>query len=143
MEAPCKRHSRSLQSPRATSPISPKCFQNEIPRPAFPIELHSPSPIILCESLDSPRLCERSWLPPYPRSYFSFIAQRAEWKTGQDENPNISITPRQFSSEFEIDNRLWSDALQMVRIGAFVNVQFKSHQRPRPDPSCRRYVPSS
>ncbi|GBO17395.1 hypothetical protein AVEN_181654-1 [Araneus ventricosus] len=51
---------------------------------------------------------------PYPRSYFSFMAQGAEFKTGQDEYPIILTTPRQFSSDFETDDGFWSDALRMV-----------------------------
>ncbi|GBM52733.1 hypothetical protein AVEN_188464-1 [Araneus ventricosus] len=43
MEAPCKAHNRSLQSPRATVPTPPPAFETA-PRPSFARELHSPSP---------------------------------------------------------------------------------------------------
>ncbi|GBN04067.1 hypothetical protein AVEN_192735-1 [Araneus ventricosus] len=38
-------------------------------------------------------------------------------------NFNVSTTPIQFSSEFRIDGRFWSDVTEFVRCGVIVNVQ--------------------
>ncbi|GBN07989.1 hypothetical protein AVEN_221904-1 [Araneus ventricosus] len=51
------------------------------------------------------------------------MAQCTEWKTGPDENLNISTAQRQFSSDLGISDGFWSEALQMVWSGALLNVQ--------------------
>ncbi|GBO27954.1 hypothetical protein AVEN_182423-1 [Araneus ventricosus] len=84
METPCKRHNRPFQSLRATVPIPP---------PAFPRDLHSPPPF--CGF----RFCERGSLPLSlaPHDRISVL-----WPSEPNENPNISTTPRHFSSDFDI-----------------------------------------
>ncbi|GBO39368.1 hypothetical protein AVEN_69893-1 [Araneus ventricosus] len=62
-----------------------------------------------------------------PRSYFSFMIHRAEWKTEPDENPNCSTTPLQLSSDFRIDDEFWNDAFQMAWNRLSVNVQLSEN----------------
>ncbi|GBO28949.1 hypothetical protein AVEN_273238-1 [Araneus ventricosus] len=119
MEASCKQHNRSLQSPRTIALTPPPTFKT-LPHSVFLKEVHSPSPP--CGF----RFCERA-LPPLPHDDISvlwpiYIVRGIE--TIPDENPNISTTLRQFSSDFGIDGGFWNNRLlQMVWNGALVNVQ--------------------
>ncbi|GBN47417.1 hypothetical protein AVEN_141413-1 [Araneus ventricosus] len=61
----------------------------------------------------------------YPRTSLApeTGAKCTEWKSGPEENPNISTTSSQFSSDFGIDDGFWNNGLQMVWSGALVNIQ--------------------
>ncbi|GBL96236.1 hypothetical protein AVEN_118773-1 [Araneus ventricosus] len=60
---------------------------------------------------------------PLTTIVFQFFGLVLRMGTGPDENPNISTSPCQFSSDFGIDEGVWSDGLQMVWNGALVNAQ--------------------
>ncbi|GBM58293.1 hypothetical protein AVEN_3509-1 [Araneus ventricosus] len=59
------------------------------------------------------------------------MAHHADWKTELDENPNFSTTPRNFSSDFRIEDGFWGEPLQMVWNGVAVNIQFYISPRVR------------
>ncbi|GBN14780.1 hypothetical protein AVEN_206978-1 [Araneus ventricosus] len=116
IEVPCKSNNRSLRS--LTVPITPPALKTGTP-PHLPERASRYSPI-LCFSL-----FRRELHTPSPQSYFSFMANCAKWKTGPDENPYFSTTPRQLSSDFRIGDGFWCDALSMAWNGVAMNVQFK------------------
>ncbi|GBN01546.1 hypothetical protein AVEN_109136-1 [Araneus ventricosus] len=99
MEAPCKRHSRSLQSPSATMPTPPPAFKTGSPSTLFR-ESYTPHPPFC-----SFRFCERGSLS-LTRDRISVL-----WPNAPNENPNISTTPPKFSSEFGIDDGFWNNRL--------------------------------
>ncbi|GBM89416.1 hypothetical protein AVEN_187180-1 [Araneus ventricosus] len=121
MEAPCKSHNRSLQSPRATVPASFTTFKAGPPAP-LSRERFTPPPTFWVFAF------VRKHRFPFPTIVFQFNN-----RTRQMENERRWISKpfdhNQFSSDIRIDDELGCEALQMEWDGVVVNDQFYATSR--------------
>ncbi|GBN37117.1 hypothetical protein AVEN_20490-1 [Araneus ventricosus] len=113
--APCKW---LLRSPRDTAPILLP-FSKQNPPPLFRFPLPTGLHFVGFAFVREPRSLS-------PRSHFSFTTQHSKWLTNENENPNFSTAPRQFSSDFRIDGGFWSGATETEWSGLTVNVQLNA-----------------
>ncbi|GBL86328.1 hypothetical protein AVEN_164518-1 [Araneus ventricosus] len=94
------------------------------PRPTSARKPHSSSPTGL-HFLIFPTVREPIF--PSPRWHFNFMAQHSKWIKNEFENPHSSTEPRQFSSDFRIDEGFWSEAIKIAWSSLSVNIQFYTY----------------
>ncbi|GBO18311.1 hypothetical protein AVEN_40731-1 [Araneus ventricosus] len=108
-QAPCKEHSDPLEQVYLLLlPLSKRTF---------------------CSFL----FYERASLP-LSTAAFGSMTQLFTWITHEDENPNFSTALQRFSSDFSIDVRFRSSALQIAWSGLPVNVQLNTRNAPMSHP---------